>query len=71
MVGYHRFTDSEGLAIFTHVSDYADFANGEIPSSEVSITGILYHESVGMNIGHHYVIRARSANDIAPTTLVR
>ena len=68
MVGYHRFTDSEGNAIFTHVSDYADFANGEVPTSDTSITGILYHESVEMNIGYHYVIRARSANDITTNT---
>lgn len=67
MVGYHRFTDSEGNAIFTHVSDYADYANGDIPTSESSITGILYHESVGMNIGRHFVIRTRTANDITPT----
>ena len=65
--GYSRFVDGNGNAIFMYVSPYADFAKNEIPSAEVSIQGILYHETVGMNIGKQFVIKPRFADDITTT----
>lgn len=67
MVGYHRFADGEGNAIFTYISPYADFSSLELPVAEIAVQGILYRESVGMGIGEQYVIKPRFADDI--TTL--
>ncbi len=63
--GYHRFTDTENNIIFTNVSTYADFANTEIPLSDVAIQGILYYETVGMGIGDQFVIKPRFEDDIS------
>lgn len=63
--GYHRFTDIENSAIFTYTSPYADFTNTEIPTSNISIQGILYYEAVGMGIGGQYVIKPRFEDDIS------
>jgi hypothetical protein len=65
IVGYHRFTDNDGNAIFTSVSDYADFAASELPSSAVTLQGILYYETVGLGIGKQFVIKPRFADDIS------
>ena len=65
--GYSRVVDSDDNAIFLYVSPYADFAANEVPSSKVSIQGILYHESVGMGIGKQFVIKPRFADDITTT----
>ena len=64
MAGYHRFTEGENGTIFTFVRDYAYFADMEIPQTTLSVTGILYYEPVGMNIGRQFVIRPRTADDI-------
>ena len=64
IVGYHRFVDGDNNLIFTYVSSYADFASLEMPNSELSVTGILYYESVGMEIGSQYVIKPRLKDDI-------
>ena len=63
--GYHRFTDTENNTIFSYISPYADFANKEIPISDISIQGILYYETVGMGIGGQYVIKPRFEDDIS------
>lgn len=63
--GYHRFIDNNGSAIFTRVSSYADFATAEIPTTEVSIQGILSYEAVGMNMGKQFVITPRFKDDIS------
>jgi hypothetical protein len=63
--GYHRFTDIENNAIFSYISPYADFANKEIPTSGISLQGILYYETVGMGIGGQYVIKPRFEDDIS------
>ena len=65
MCDYHRFTDNNGYAVFTYISPYADFPNLEIPTTNTSIQGILYRESVGMGIGEQFVIRPRFADDIS------
>ena len=65
--GYSRFVDKNDNAIFLYVSPYADFAASEIPTSALSIRGILYHESVGMGIGKQFVIKPRYADDITTT----
>jgi hypothetical protein len=63
--GYHRFTDAENNAIFTYISTYADFANMEVPLSDVAIQGILYYETVGMGVGGQFVIKPRFEDDIS------
>ena len=62
--GYHRFADSEGNAIFTSVSEFADFATAEVPTEKITICGILHYESVGMSIGKQYVIKPRFRDDL-------
>lgn len=61
--GYRRFVNSNGEAIFTYVSPYADFAAEKIPTEEISVCGILYYETVGMDIGKQFVIKARFSDD--------
>ena len=61
---YHRFTDNEENNIFTYISPKSDFATREIPTSEISVQGILYYETVGMGIGEQFVIKPRFSNDI-------
>lgn len=60
---YYRLEDSDGNVIFAYISPYANFANIELPSTELSLRGILYHESVGGE--NHFVIKPRYAEDIA------
>ena len=62
---HFRFVDSEGNPIFVYVSHYADFAGLEFSATERDIRGILYYESVGMNIGKQFVIKPRFKDDIA------
>lgn len=63
--GYSRFVDEEGHSIFIYVSPYADFATSEVPTSNISIQGILYHETVGLDIGRQLVIKPRFKDDIS------
>lgn len=65
MAGYHRFIDENGDAVFIYTSTYAEFADNEIPTPEVEIRGILYYETVGMDIGKQFVIKPRFADDIS------
>ena len=62
---YFRFVDSQGRQIFVYVSSYANFAGLEFSTTERDIQGILYYETVGMNIGEQFVIKPRSKDDIA------
>ena len=64
---YLRFVDSNENAIFLYISSYAEFAEMEIPTSEVTIQGILYHQPVGMDIGRQFVIKPRFKDDITIT----
>ena len=61
--GYHRFADADGNALFTNVSDYADFADGEVPYGSCTLTGILQHSSWE---GGRYLIKLRDATDYRP-----
>lgn len=62
---YLRFTDKDNNVIFLYISQYADFVEHEIPTSEISVRGILYHENIGHNIGKQFVIKPRFADDIS------
>ena len=62
---YSRFMDEEGNTIFIYVSPYADFATDKVPTSKLHIQGILYHETVGLNIGKQLVIKPRFRDDIS------
>lgn len=62
---YHRFIDRDGNAVFAYISPYADFTDIEIPTSEMTLRGILYYETVGMGIGKQFVIKPISRDDIS------
>lgn len=62
---YYRFTDSNSNEVYLYISSYADFADMEIPSFDVSVQGILYHEAVGLGVNRQYVIKPRFADDIS------
>lgn len=62
---YARFMDSEGKSLFLYVSPFADFSISELPSSNVTLQGILYYETVGLGIGKQFVIRPRFKDDIS------
>ena len=62
---YARFMDSEGNSLFLYVSPFADFSISELPSSDVTLQGILYYETVGLGIGKQFVIRPRFKDDIS------
>jgi hypothetical protein len=64
---YARFTDCEGRTLFVYISPFADFAIGELPTSDVYVQGILYRESVGLGIGEQFVIKPRFKDDISTT----
>ena len=64
MVGYTRFEDSEGCAIYCNISKYADFADTTPPTELVSIQGILFHEDIGSNRGLQFVIKPSLKDDI-------
>ncbi len=62
---YYRMVDSYGNAIFLYISPYSEFADLELPSSALSVKGILYYETVGMGVGRQFVIKPRSNDDIS------
>ena len=62
---YYRFVDNEGNAIFVNIDKDADFYGLEIPTSELSIQGILYYSTVGMNVGKQFVVKPCSKDDIS------
>ena len=64
---YHRFVDNDGNAVFLYVSPYADFYDMEIPTSSLSLQGVLYYRTVGMGIGKQFVIKPNSKSDISTT----
>lgn len=64
---YHRFADDNNNMLFTYISSYADFTNIEMPSSRIAIQGILHYGTVGMNMGHQYIIKPRSKDDFSTT----
>ena len=61
--GYHRFADADGAAICTYVSDYADFADAEVPFGSCSLIGILQHDTAA---GGRYLLKLRDATDHRP-----
>lgn len=61
--GYARFEDSNGNAIYTDTSSYADFADEEVPRGEVALTGILQYGTVSREIGKQFILKMRSSED--------
>lgn len=62
---YYRFVDREGNAIFVNIGKDADFYNLEMPTSELSVQGILYYSTVGMNVGKQFIIKPCSKDDLS------
>ena len=63
MEGYHRFVDGEGNAIFTFASEYAKFKDDFLPTSAVTVRGILYRRVVSRELGDQFVIIPRTKDD--------
>lgn len=62
---YYLFKESSDRTICLYISSYANFSDIDIPTSELSIQGVLYYENVGMGIGKQFVIKPRSKDDIS------
>lgn len=60
--GYRQFTDTEGNTITTYTSDFARYADAEIPIGAVSLMGILQYGNAGAT-GKSYMIKMRDEND--------
>ncbi len=58
--GYKRFTDSHNAAIYTYVRTYASFAAEDVPTGEVSLTGILQYDATGDG---RYLLKIRDESD--------
>ena len=59
--GYCTFADEKGHRVAVYCSPYADFAQQEVPSERVSITGILQYGVV--DGGEMYVLKMRYESD--------
>ena len=59
-VGYKRFTDADGNAVYTYVRRYARFADAEVPAGTGSLTGILQYDAAGDG---RYILKLRDEND--------
>lgn len=59
-VGYKRFTDADGNAVYTYVRRYARFADAKVPAGTVSLTGILQYDAAGDG---RYILKLRDEND--------
>lgn len=62
MVGYNRFTDSTGNAVYTFVGDDADFATKPLPTAPLALCGIVLHGNVP-SAGICYIIKPRTSAD--------
>lgn len=58
--GYKQFIDREGTAVYTYVRDYARFAEEEVPTGEVMLSGILQYDESGEG---RYIIKLRDEED--------
>ena len=58
--GYRRFLDPDGLAIYSYVRSYADFASEPVPQGRVALIGILQREE---SAAGRYLIKLRDEND--------
>ena len=64
---YYRFVDEKNNTLFIYISQYADFADSEVPTSKISVQGILYHKTVGLGIGKQFIVKPRFKDDISAT----
>ncbi len=62
---FYRFIDNRGNAIFIEISQYADFIDIEIPTTELSAQGILYYGSVGRELGKQLIVKPRFKDDLS------
>ena len=62
--GYNYFRDNEAEEIVVYTSEYADFADKEIPLSNVQICGILQYGKVSGK--DYYMIKLRDEEDCTP-----
>ncbi|MFI3282983.1 MAG: DUF5689 domain-containing protein [Rikenellaceae bacterium] len=62
--GYQQFVDNDDNSIYCYTSDYANFSLLEIPSSEVSLCGVLqWGEISGVSGGEKYILEMRGVED--------
>lgn len=59
--GYNLFSDKNGNLIAVYTSSYANYAQNRVPSTEVTITGILQYGKLGSQ--EFFMIKMRDEND--------
>lgn len=65
--GYRTFADADGNRLYTHTSNYADFAAEEVPTTPCDITGILQYDKVAGVEGECFILKMRSIDDCTPS----
>lgn len=63
--GYNFFCDSEGREIAIYTSEYASYADNQIPTTMVSICGIVQYDEIQGK--EYYIIKMRDENDCKST----
>ena len=61
--GYRAFVDGLGNRIFVYTSEYATYADDEVPTGVCSITGILQRGAVTGESGECFILKMRSKDD--------
>ncbi len=61
--GYQCFVDGSGNMLWSNTSDYADFVNEVIPSTTVTLRGILQRAHITSVDGDSYIIVMRDVED--------
>ena len=61
--GYRPFVDSDGNRIFVYTSNYATYAENEVPTTLCNITGILQYGSVAGESDEVFILKMRAKND--------
>lgn len=67
--GYYCFCDDSGMEIFLNISPYANFTLPDTSSSRVTLQGVLYHSTIGIDEKGCYIIKVRFSDDISITNL--
>ncbi len=62
--GYNFFRDDDGNTIAVYTSEYADYADREVPSGKVALCGILQYGKVGGK--EFFMIKMRDETDCVP-----
>ncbi len=61
--GYRAFADAEGNVVYTYTSDYANYADQEVPTELCDFTCILQYGTVHGASGEWFILKMRSDDD--------